>query len=138
MFWPEEAFISKLVLVTAGEEHRICWAMGHGEPDPDDEFSERGVGAAVLLLESLNYRVTREVIPTAGVDPGCDALVVAAPTTDWLPWELEGLAAYIGGGGRALFLMEPLGPPRCNKNPRLPPAYFERHADYGERRWANP
>ncbi len=107
----EEEFVRKLVLLLSDTEHRICWALGHGEPDPDDEFDERGMGVAVIELEELNYRVTRQVMPTTGIDPGCEALVVARPGLRWEPWELEALAAYLGAGGRVLLMIEPDGSP---------------------------
>ena len=107
----ETAVIKRLVLLIAREEHRICWALGHGEPDPDDEFSDVGLGVAVVELEGMNYRVARQVIPTTGIDPTCDALVIARPESDWEAWEREALAAYLGAGGRVFALFEPLGVP---------------------------
>ena len=103
----EEVLIQKLVLLESQVEHRICWALGHGEPDPDDEFNDRGLGVAVIELEELNYQVTRQMMPTTGIDPACEALVVARPNLDWNEQELELLAAYLGGGGRVLMLLEP-------------------------------
>lgn len=111
----EENLIQKLVLLQAQVEHRVCWALGHGEPDPDDEFDERGLGVAVIELEELNYQVTRQMIPTSGIDPACEALVIARPTLEWQEWELEALAAYLASSGRVLMLLEPDASPTLSE-----------------------
>lgn len=103
----ESAVIKRLVLLASRVEHKICWSVGHGEPDPDDEFSDMGLGAAVVELEGMNYRVARQMIPTGGIESSCDALVVARPDSDWDPWEREALAAYLGAGGRVFAMLEP-------------------------------
>jgi len=107
----EELLVRKLVLLLSREEHQICWSLGHGEPDPDDEFGERGLGAVVIELEQLNYQVLRQTLPTSGIARTCDALVIARPEIEWMPWEREALAAYLGEGGRVLLLLEPLTMP---------------------------
>jgi len=103
----EQKLSSKLVLLVSRVEHRICWALGHGEPDPDDEFSAGGLGQLVLALEELNYQVTRSVVVTQGVDAACEVLVVAQPIVDWLPVEREALASYVAGGGQVVLMLEP-------------------------------
>ncbi len=107
--WPvtEEELLSAVVMVTAGEDHRICWAAGHGEPDPDDEFTERGLGGARLALEALNYQVMLQRVATEGLDLSCEALIVARPTVEWQPAARESLAAYLAGGGRVMMMLEP-------------------------------
>ncbi len=110
----EEALIKKIVLLLSDTEHKICWSLGHGEPDPDDEFGERGLGVAVIQLEELNYQVMRQMVPTEGIDPSCEALIIARPTLEWQSWELEALAAYLGGGGRVLLMIEPMGSPELS------------------------
>lgn len=107
----EDALTKALVVVSSDTEHRICWSVGHGEPDPDDEASERGLGAVVTELERMNYRVVESRIATGGVDGSCDALVIARPQTDFLPPEREAVAAYLAQGGRVLVLLEPGGAP---------------------------
>lgn len=103
----EDKLANALVVVTSDVEHRICWSTGHGEPDPDDEYSVRGLGGAVTELEKLNYKVTPVHVGTTGIDRECEALVIARPQTDFGPLEREALAAYLAGGGRALILLEP-------------------------------
>lgn len=110
----EEELIRALVQLQSGEDHRICWTVGHGEPDPDDELSADGLGVVRGMLEQLNYQVVR--LPTAqqGVPRDCAALVIARPTVDPFPYEREALAAYLSEGGRALVLLEPRDAPELS------------------------
>jgi len=103
----EEAFTDALIRLMSAEDHRLCWAMGHGELDPDDDSSATGLGAVVIKLEDQNYTVTKSNILTQGIDRACEVLVVARPTREWLPVELERLAVYLAEGGRTFILLEP-------------------------------
>ena len=107
--WPfdEEKLTERLLMLTSDTTHTICWSVGHGEPDPDDEYTEGGLGAVVTELESLNYQVVRAPVAQQGLSRDCEALVVARPTADWLPYEREALAAYLAEGGRAVLLLDP-------------------------------
>ncbi len=103
----EEAITQALIKLVSGEDHEICWVMGHGELDPDDDQSAEGLGGLVLKLEDMNYTVTKTNTLTGPLDRSCAAVVIARPTTDWLPIERERLAVYLAEGGRALVLLEP-------------------------------
>ncbi|NCG21626.1 MAG: hypothetical protein GWP91_21640 [Rhodobacterales bacterium] len=103
----EERLTKRLVLLLSRSQHKICWSMGHGEPDPDDDATELGLGSAVVELEAGNYQVVRQVIPTQGISRDCEVLVIARPEIDWLPFEREALAAYLAENGRVFLMMEP-------------------------------
>lgn len=103
----EEAVAKALLLLNSDVTHEVCWALGHGEPDPDDESSPDALGKAVLLLDGLNYQVSRLVVPAEGVPARCELVVIAAPRLAWQQVELEALAGYIAQGGRAFVLFEP-------------------------------
>ncbi|MEZ4322038.1 MAG: Gldg family protein [Myxococcota bacterium] len=102
----EERLTQKLVIVQSEEDHIVCWAVGHGEADPDDEATPGGLGGVVLAAEALNFQILRSNIATEGIDRECEALVVARPLTDWLPYEREALAAYLAEGGRVMVLLD--------------------------------
>lgn len=103
----EEKLVEALLMLQSETTHTICWAMGHGEPDPDDEYDERALGAAVTELEGLNYQVVRTKTAAQGVPRDCDALLVVRPQVDWLPYELEAMAAYLAEGGAVAVFLEP-------------------------------
>ncbi|MBA2321856.1 MAG: Gldg family protein [Deltaproteobacteria bacterium] len=107
----EDAITDALVLLLSDAEHRICWSLGHGEPEPDDEFDQEGLGAFVVLLEGANYQVTKTRIAQEGIDRACEVLVMARPSAEPFPYEREAIAAYVAEGGRFLLLIEPLSVP---------------------------
>ncbi len=102
----EEHFTRALLLLVSGKDHSLCWSLGHGEPDPDDEMSAEGLGSIVLAVEALNYSVRKVEIPVTGIPSDCEALIVARPRTDWQPAEREALAAYLGAGGRTWLMLD--------------------------------
>ena len=103
----EERLIDALVVLLADKEHTLCWTQGHGEPSPDDEMSERGLGRVAFEIDDLNYRIQPVLTASEGIPRTCDAVIVASPESDWLPAERESLAVYIAEGGRVLALLEP-------------------------------
>jgi hypothetical protein len=103
----EDELVRALVMLGSEQDHQVCWSLGHGEPDPDDEFTAAGLGAVRLELEGLNYKVQKVYVGNTGIPRDCRVLVVARPTTPWFAYEREALAAYVAEGGRALLLLEP-------------------------------
>jgi len=90
----------------------------------------------VIELEGANYQVTKQIVPTQGIDRDCEALVIVRPEVDWLPFEREALAAYLAEGGRVFLLMEPgLAPELAAElQRRAQAALEERDRQYDERR----
>ncbi|MBT3221038.1 MAG: hypothetical protein HN348_18300, partial [Proteobacteria bacterium] len=103
----EKEITTHLIQLFAEADYRICWSQGHGEPNPDDTESKRGVGGVIAKLESLNYQVTPSFLMTEGIDSECEALVVFRPIIEWFPYEREALAAYLAQGGRVFIALEP-------------------------------
>jgi ABC-type uncharacterized transport system involved in gliding motility auxiliary subunit len=103
----EKELAKALMLLFTDAEHEVCWSMGHGEPSPDDSQSDDGLGGIVVQLESLNYTVRKSYVLTEGIEAACEILVIARPLIDWLPYELEALAAYLAGGGQVFAALEP-------------------------------
>ena len=103
----EMAFVRALGQLTAGVEHTVCWSTGHGEADPDEDYEGRGFGVAVQKLEDRNYTVKKVRVLSEQVPADCEALVVTDGLIPWTPQELESVAAYVVGGGRVLWMIEP-------------------------------
>ncbi len=102
----EEDVSNALQKLFSGTEHILCWATGHGEIDPDDDYSEAGYGFVVLKLEDRNFTVKKMQVATEGISRECDALLIMRPVKDWMPYEREALAAYIAEGGAALIALD--------------------------------
>jgi hypothetical protein len=103
----EAAILNAVSRVAAGREHVVCWSVGHGEADPDDDRDPRALSVAVMALEGQAAQV-QEISLLQGPPPAsCEALVVAGPGGDLVPAEVDALVTWVGGGGRALLLVEP-------------------------------
>lgn len=106
-FKGEEVFTSALVGLSAGELPRILFTTGHGELKLDD-VSGAGLRSVRELLGRDNVEVEEwPSLGKASVPEGTDLVVVAGPTTSFVPPELAVLADYLAGGGRMLWLLDP-------------------------------
>jgi ABC-type uncharacterized transport system involved in gliding motility auxiliary subunit len=107
----EQALTNGLIKVVEGEELRVSFIQGHAERAPDgterDDYG--GLGEALqrdnLIVDTVVLAQTGEVPTSTSV------VVVAGPTTDYLPGEIAVLRTYLEQGGKALFLIDPADNP---------------------------
>ena len=115
----EQALTNALIKVVEGEELRVYFIQGHDERAPSgterDDYG--GLGEALqrdnLIVDTVVLAQTGEVPSAASV------VVVAGPTTDYLPGEIDALRAYLEQGGKALFLVDPADDPAATPQPNL-------------------
>ncbi len=120
-FKGEEAFTSALLAVTEAESPRVYFSAGHGEGSLDSPERGRGFAEVKQLLERDNLTVASwESLGKGAVPADAGAVVVAGPKTGFLEPETAALEKYLAGGGRVLFLLDPVLP-----TPGSPPT------DYG-------
>jgi len=103
----EQELTNGLIKVIEGEEQRVYFIQGHGEkiPDGSDRDGYGGLGEA---LQRDNLAVDTVVLAQTGEVPSAaSVVVVAGPSTDYLPGEIDALRAYLEQGGKALFLIDP-------------------------------
>lgn len=123
-----------ILRVTRAAVKTVCFVVGHGEYDIDNlEYhthfegvhahshdvqglgvvltEQHGLGRLRRALDALGLATRKVSLATSGRVPAdCAALVEANPRTVHAPVEVEALAAYLGGGGAALVLLD-LGAP---------------------------
>ena len=106
----EEALTAALLAVAGTPPVGTYFVVGHGEHDPRDGAERRGASEAARALAAEGFRT--DVLEGAAAVPADAGLVVlAGPTRDLRPAEVNALAAYLAGGGDALFLCDPGTPP---------------------------
>jgi ABC-type uncharacterized transport system involved in gliding motility auxiliary subunit len=106
----EETLTAAILAVAGTPPVRTYFVLGHGEHDPRDDGERTGASEAARALASEGFRV--DVLEGAAAVPADAGLVVlAGPTRDLRPAEAEALAAYVRGGGKAIFLCDPGTPP---------------------------
>ncbi len=105
-FKGEAVFTGALVELASGERPTILFTVGHGEKKLDD-FSGNGLRGVQELLGRDN--VTMEEWASLGkqVPEATSLIVVAGPRGNFSAPELEAFTAYLDGGGRMLWLLDP-------------------------------
>jgi ABC-type uncharacterized transport system involved in gliding motility auxiliary subunit len=102
----EEGVTNALVRVLKGEK-TIYFIQGHGERDLAS--TERGgYDHLKKLFENENFQAKPLVLLQKNEIPSdCAVLIVAGPRNDYLPQEVDVIRKFVGGGGRAMFMLDP-------------------------------
>jgi len=103
----EERLTNGLVKLTREGKRIVYVIKGHGEADIAN--TERvGLSQAKEQLEKANYEVKDLLLARdANVPDDAAVVVLAGPRTDLLAPELQAIDAYIGRGGKVLFMVSP-------------------------------
>ena len=115
----EQELTNALIKVIEGEEQRVYFVEGHGEglPDGEDRDGYNGLSEALrrdnLVVDSVVLAQTGEVPEDASV------LVVAGPSTDFLPGEVDVLRNYLESAGKLLVLLDPPDDPETTDQSNL-------------------
>jgi ABC-type uncharacterized transport system involved in gliding motility auxiliary subunit len=110
-FKGEQAFTSAILEVTENKTAKVYFTAGHGESTLDSLERGRGYSEAKQLLERDNVAVAAwDSLGKGDVPADASAVVVAGPRVAFLPPETGALQKYLAGGGRVLFLLDPVLP----------------------------
>ncbi len=108
-FKGEQAFTSAILEVTEDKQAKVYFTAGHGEPALESSERGRGFSEAKQLLERDNVTVAPwSSLGRGEVPADASAVVVAGPRTAFLEPETAALQKYLAGGGRVLFLLDPV------------------------------
>jgi len=115
----EQELTNALIKVVEGEEVKAYFVQGHGERSP--EGTERdGLSALSEALRLDNFAVDTIVLAqTDSVPADASVIIIAGPTIDYLPSEIELLRDYLEAGGKALFLLDPPSDPETTDQEAL-------------------
>jgi gliding motility-associatede transport system auxiliary component len=102
----EDGVTAALLRVAGTPPVATYFVVGHGERDPRDDDPRTGASDLARALASEGFEV--EALEGAAELPADAGLVVlAGPTRDLRPPEVDALAAYVTGGGNLLVLADP-------------------------------
>jgi|GEM_PF-1363188 len=107
---PEESLAGGILGVVRGRTRRLVLTRGHGERPPGG--GAEGLGRLLGALDAENYRVDVVSLLDGPLPPETEGVVVAGPQHDFLPPEIEQLAAHLAGGGGLVLLLDPGPLPR--------------------------
>jgi ABC-type uncharacterized transport system involved in gliding motility auxiliary subunit len=103
----EQSITNALKKVIEGRAKKIYFLQGHGERDPmaSDPTGYSGIAEA---LKTDNFEVAKLTLAQEGKVPDdATLIVVAGPSTDLLPAELDALRAFLKRGGKLALLIDP-------------------------------
>jgi len=103
----EEDITNALMKIVKGEKKTVYFTEGHGEKKLDD-MERTGYSGAKGKLETENYTVkTVNLVMEGKVPDDASVLIVAGPTSEPFPNELDFIDAYLNKGGSALIMVDP-------------------------------
>jgi ABC-type uncharacterized transport system involved in gliding motility auxiliary subunit len=104
----EQDLTNALIKVLTGAARKVYFTQGHGEKDTTS--SDRGGYSTVLeQLKQDNFTAEQLVLVQQKTVPDdATIVVIAGPTTDFFPPEIEALNAYVARGGKVLVMLDPL------------------------------
>lgn len=112
-FKGEEAFTSAIREVTENRVTHVSFSSGHGEPALDSQDRHNGFALAKEFLQRENFTVASwDSLGKGSVPSDANVIVVAGPKTAFLEPEVSALEKCLAGGGRVLFLLDPVLPTR--------------------------
>ena len=103
----EREITSAVIRVMSGAQRKAYFVQGHGERNPTEESptSYRGVANFLkgdnITVETLVLSQKKDVPDDATV------IVIAGPTADLLPEELDQVKRYLDKGGKLLLMLDP-------------------------------
>jgi ABC-type uncharacterized transport system involved in gliding motility auxiliary subunit len=115
----EQDITNAIIKAITGDERRVYFTTGHGEKDPQSG-DRTGYTAVAQALERDNYAVDRLVLAQTTEVPGdATVVVIAGPTVDFLPQEIDALSRYLDRGGKLMVLLDPPDGPAGGDLPNL-------------------
>ena len=103
----EQDLTNALIKAVTGQAKKVYFTQGHGEKDP--AASDRaGYSTIADALKQDNFSVESLLLVTQKTVPDDATIVVlAGPTTDFFPPEIEALNAYAARGGKVMVMLDP-------------------------------
>jgi hypothetical protein len=105
----EEGVTGALLAVAGTPPVPTYFVVGHGERDPRDGDERLGASDAALALANEGFR-TGVLEGAARIPDDAGLVVLAGPTRDLAPAEVDALVAWVRGGGSLLVLADPGAP----------------------------
>ncbi len=106
-FLDEEGIATAILRLTRRGERTVCFVTGHGEHSPFDNDERRGYSEVGKALERETFQIEElEFLPAGRIAERCRVVILAGPTRQFLPGELESLRSYLAQGGQVLLLVD--------------------------------
>lgn len=105
----EKQITSAILGLIEAKKPKILFTQGHGELPLEPQGEAVALSQARELLGRDNFDLSAwDGLGRGDVPAGTDLVVVAGPRSNLTPPELDALGRFIAGGGRLLFLADPV------------------------------
>jgi ABC-type uncharacterized transport system involved in gliding motility auxiliary subunit len=103
----EQDITNALIKVVEGKAKKVYFVQGHGERDSAGA-DPRGYSQMAEALKSDNFEVGTLALAQEGAVPAdATVVVIAGPTTDFLPGEVELLKGFLSRSGKMMLMIDP-------------------------------
>jgi len=103
----EQDITNGLIKALSGRVPKVYFLQGHGEKDPT-RTERDGYSAVSEMLRRDNYTIERLALAQQkDVPTDATAVVIAGPTSDLLPQEVDALKRYLARAGKLMVLLDP-------------------------------
>ena len=104
----EQDLTNALIKAVEGEERKAYFLQGHGERDPANTDQRVGYSNIEAAFSRDNISIETTILTQAGQVPSdASILIIAGPSNDLLPAEIDLLKTYLSSGGKLLILLDP-------------------------------
>lgn len=100
LHFEEATWVNAMIRVTRESPPRVLFSVDHGERSLAQDLRQ-----AVRILQGLSFDVDQGSVRR--IPEGTDLVVIAGPTRDFAPDEIESLRAFTQSGGAVLVLLDP-------------------------------
>jgi len=103
----EQQLTNGLIKLVTGKQRKVYFLKGHGEKDTAGT-DRNGYGTIVSGLQSDNFTTDSLLLLQQSTVPAdASVVVIAGPTTDLLPQEIDTLKTYLEAGGKLAAFIDP-------------------------------
>ena len=95
-FKGEQAFSGAIYGLVHGENPKVYFLSGHGEPSIEDTAEQNGLSSIREIAVRENYNLAELVLqPSSEIPRDADILVVAGPREEFAPYEVDMVERYL-------------------------------------------
>ncbi|MFZ0389967.1 MAG: Gldg family protein [Calditrichia bacterium] len=103
----ESNLTNALIKVTRELDKVVYFTTGHGERNIEEE-GPKGFSFAAEGIRRENYKVnTLNLAQQKSIPEDCAVLIIAGPTSEFFPFELDSIRQYLENGGKLMALIDP-------------------------------
>ena len=104
----ESNLTNAIIKVTRELDKVIYFLQGHGEHGVEDT-GQQGYQTAVEGIQNENYQMKPlNLAQEKSIPKDCSVLIIAGPTSNFFPFELDTLKKFVDDGGKLMAMIDPM------------------------------